>query len=221
MPEEAAPFAAVLDSPESVAAPGSLTAVRGTLDGTDALVITTGIGLVAAASAATWAIVTHAPAALISAGTCGGLASNTEVGDIAVAETSTYGTADATEFGYERGQVPGQPVRFHAATNLVAAARAAAASEATWHIGRILSGDTFVTARTVDEMRSAFPDAVATDMETCAIAQVCTSLDAPFISVRGISDLCGPQAGQEFHIGVDEAANHSRDAVVQLLAQLP
>ena len=215
MAEEAAPFVAALAAAEPVPAPlEGATAQRGALDGREVVVVTTGIGLVAAAAASTWAVVALGARVLVSAGSAGGLSRESRVGDVAVGDSYTYGTADATEFGYERGQVPRQPVRFAASERL---ADAVPAPELR---GRILSGDTFVTARNVAELRGAFADAVATDMESTAIAQVARAAGAEFVSVRGISDLCGPEAGVDFHIGVDEAAARSFAAVRGMLAAL-
>lgn len=229
MDEETAAFDTALSDITPVEVPlDSATAKRGTLSlgedrAVDAVLVTSNIGLVAAASAATWAIGEFSPSAVVSAGTGGGLPADISVGDIAVAESCTYGTADATEFGYERGQVPRQPVRFPSSPELVAAALAGipGSSAGALRVGRILSGDTFVTARNVADTREAFPDAVATDMESCAISQTAGAFGVPFISVRGVSDLCGPSAGQDFHMGVDEAAARSRDAVLAMLAALP
>lgn len=219
MPEEAQPFLdAASDQREIDVDPGIGRMYECVIDGRELRVGITGIGLVAAASAARWAIDRTAPGSIVSAGSCGGLSRESRVGDVAVAVDCSYGTADATEFGYERGQVPGQPLRFPSSPQLVEAVVAAAQPAL---VGRILSGDTFVTARNVGEMRETFPDAVATDMESCAIAQVCTAAGVPFISVRGVSDLCGPEAGVEFHIGVDVAAKRSADAVRAMLAALP
>lgn len=230
MAEESAVFDEFLVDTVAVTSPlSNVTAKRGmlkvgdTVTPVDAIILTSNIGLVAAASAATWAIGEFTPSAVISAGTGGGLPADIEVGDIAIADACTYGTADATEFGYERGQVPRQPVRFLSSPELLAAATTAipTATVGAARVGRILSGDTFVTARNVADMREAFPDAVATDMESCAIAQTSIAFGVPFISVRGISDLCGPAAGQDFHMGVDEASARSRDAVRALLRALP
>ncbi|WP_293699228.1 5'-methylthioadenosine/S-adenosylhomocysteine nucleosidase [uncultured Agrococcus sp.] len=217
---EADPFIELLEGAEHVEAPPEgMRVVRGSLEGRDAMVARTGVGLVAAATAATWAATAFSPTAIISAGTAGGLSRGIDVGDVAVSEAATYGTADATEFGYERGQVPGQPVRFDAAQELLGAAKDA--SEQHWRFGRILSGDTFVTAKNVADTREAFPDAVATDMESCAIAQTASAFGIPWLSVRGISDLCGPEAGQDFHMDAAEAAERSRDVVVAILRALP
>lgn len=216
---EADVFIEQLENPETLTTPlDRLTAVQGTLHGHPVTVIRTGVGLVAAASATTWAALTLNPTSIVSAGTAGGLSCDIEVGHVAVGEAATYGTADATEFGYERGQVPGQPVRFEADAELLGTARSAAGDG--WRFGRILSGDTFVTARNVADTREAFPDAVATDMESCAIAQAASALGIPWLSVRGISDLCGPEAGQDFHMDAREAATRSRDAVVAILGSL-
>jgi len=215
MAEEAAPFVAALEGAEPVDAPlAGVEARRGALDDRPVVIVTTGIGLVAAAAAATWAATALGARILVSAGSAGGLSRESRVGDVAVAESCTYGTADATEFGYERGQVPRQPVRFAASARLVDAVPAPELR------GRILSGDTFVTARNVADMREAFSDAVATDMESTAIAQVAHAVGAEFVSVRGVSDLCGPEAGVDFHIGVDEAAARSFAAVRGMLAAI-
>jgi adenosylhomocysteine nucleosidase len=81
----------------------------------------------------------------------------------------------------------------------------------------MVSGDSFVTAVNVAEVRAAFPAALSTDMESTAIAQVCHSHGVPFVSVRGISDLCGPAADQDFHMAVEEVAARAADVVLDVL----
>ena len=53
---------------------------------------------------------------------------------------------------------------------------------------------------------------------TTALAQVAAGAGVPFVSVRGVSDLCGPEAGQDFHIAVEEAAARSAAVVLALLS---
>lgn len=227
MPEEAAPFVdALTDSSKEPTPFAGLFAWCGTFAEQQVVIATCGIGLASAAAMTAWAVTRWSPELVISGGSCGGLAPQTRVAEVAVADSTSYGTADATEFGYERGQVPQQPLRFPVSERALALARELAAAPergdegARWHIGRVLSGDTFVTARNVADMREAFADAISTDMESSAIAQVCASLETEFISVRGISDLCGPEAGADFHVGVDIAAAASRDAVDAILRGL-
>ena len=86
--------------------------------------------------------------------------------------------------------------------------------------GRIVSSDSFCTEANVGPMRTRFPDAIGTDMETCAMAQVCWSSDVDWISLRAVSDLCGPTADQAFHMDGARAAAHSAQAVRAYLTLL-
>ena len=190
------------------------------------VLVRSGIGLVAAASALATALTRLAPAVVLSAGTAGGLGREVEVGDVCVSTTLAYTDADATAFGYAHGQTPGQPAVFEADAAVLArveavgpaALRGATASSADARIraGQMLAGNSFVTAANAGRARELFPGAVSTDMESTALAQVAASAGVPFASVRGVSDLCGPEAGQDFHIGADEAA--ARSAAVVLAA---
>ena len=190
------------------------------------VLVRSGIGLVAAASALATALTRLAPAVVLSAGTAGGLGREVEVGDVCVSTTLAYTDADATAFGYAHGQTPGQPAVFEADAAVLArveavgpaALRGATASSADARIraGQMLAGNSFVTAANAGRVRELFPGAVSTDMESTALAQVAASAGVPFASVRGVSDLCGPEAGQDFHIGADEAA--ARSAAVVLAA---
>ena len=135
--------------------------------------------------------------------------------------------ADATAFGYAYGQTPGQPAVFEADAALLTrveevgpAALAGAtpsSGSARIRVGRMLAGNSFVTAATAGRVRKLFPRAVSTDMESTALAQVAAGAGVPFVSIRGVSDLCGPRAGQDFHIGVDEAAARSAAVVLAVL----
>ena len=55
-------------------------------------------------------------------------------------------------------------------------------------------------------------------METAAIAQVCFSFGVPYLAVRGVSDLCGPTAGEDFRLAVDDVAALAADVTLDLLA---
>ena len=231
MPEEASPLVGRLEeaSPLEVPFDGGVAAVRGSLQGTDTVVVTTGIGIAAAAAAATWGVLTTAPALIVAAGSCGGLAADVEVGTLVVGETFTYSIADATAFGYAPGQVPGGPERFEAEAAWVDLAEQAARradAQALQGEGRgvrrglMLSGDAFVTAEIAEPMRARFPAAVSADMETTASARTAAVLGIPFVALRAVSDLCGPAAGQQFHLELDLVAEISARAVEELATLL-
>ena len=186
-----------------------------------------GIGLVAAASALATVLAQVRPSAVVSAGTTGGLGRQVEVGDVCASASLAYTDADATAFGYARGQTPGQPETFAGDAALLErleqvgqeALRGATASSgsARLRVGQMLAGNSFVTAANVADTREVFPAALSTDMESTALAQVAAGAGVPFISVRGVSDLCGPEAGQDFHIAAEEAAARSAAVVLALL----
>ena len=190
------------------------------------VLVRSGIGLVAAASALATALTRLAPAVVLSAGTAGGLGREVEVGDVCVSTTLAYTNADATAFGYAHGQTPGQPAVFEADAAVLARVEevgpaalhgaTASSGDARIRAGQMLAGNSFITAANVGRARELFPGAVSTDMESTALAQVAASARIPFASVRGVSDLCGPEAGQDFHIGAHEAA--ARSAAVVLAA---
>lgn len=222
MEQEVAPFDELATVAPVETAAGRLIVV----DGTRLLVVRSGIGLVNAAAALVRALSAVAPGVVVSTGSAGGLAAATEVGDVVVGTTYTYGTADATAFGYERGQVPGMPAAYPGDEALLAAARAAGPDvpvvstgrPGTLRSGQMLSGDSFVTAANVEGVRTGFPEALTTDMETTALAQVAYLYGLPFLSVRGISDLCGPAADQDFHLAVEEVAARAARVVLAVVA---
>ncbi len=214
MDEEAAPFLELtVEAGESfsVGAAEFYPRVLRTDDGErQLLLVRSRIGLVNAATAITTALqLVSAPTVVVSAGTAGGLHTTVNVGDVVVGTEYTYTDADATAFGYVRGQVPGMPEKFLTDPQLLDAARAAVrgfATDGEVRQGQMLAGGSFVTAHNVADTREVFPEGLSTDMETTAIAQVCFSRGVPFIATRAISDLCGPQADQVFHLEVDQVA---------------
>lgn len=187
------------------------------LGGPRVLLVTCGIGLVNAASAATAALQGSGARAVLSAGSAGGMGVDVRVGDVVVAASAVYGAADARVFGYALGQVPGMPARFDADPALLAAVAGVDAGGLTVRTGTILSSDVFVDAERVVPLREAFPDALACDMETTALAHTAHLAGVPFLSVRGVSDLCGPIAGVDFSAHVDDAADRSAVVVLGLL----
>lgn len=224
MQEEADPFLSLPAFPQAPAPtlPGPARAWSLDLDGGELVLVRCGIGLVAAASVLAFALAQVSPEVIVSAGTTGGLGRDVQVGDVCACTNAAYNDVDATVFGYALGQTPGQPAVFSADDALVSRVRevgqsALTAGASRVHLGQMLSGGSFVTAANVGATRERFPQAVSTDMETTAVAQVAHAHQRRFISVRGVSDLCGPEAGQDFHIGAEEAAARAAAVVLAVL----
>lgn len=194
-------------------------------DERDVVVLRSGVGLVNTAVAATHALTAFKPQVLLSAGSAGGLANGLFIGDVIVGTSYSYASADAQAFGYELGQIPGMPLAYEADEALLQAALAAKhtanQTSLTIRAGKILSSDVFVDARNADRIRADFPGALAADMESTALAQVAYLHGVPFLAVRGISDLCGQDAGEDFHFSIEEVARRSAHVLRHVITTLP
>lgn len=246
MQEEAAPFLDALQGGREVALLGDSYSgpsrfVEGCFEGASVLVVTSGIGTTNASVAATAVIESFGPDAVVVAGTTGGLAQQIGAGDLVVADRALYHEANAVDFGYEAGQVPRMPVLYDADPSLVElAARAAgqeerivvrgsgetSAREAGRHpsalgsgvwAGLVGSSNSFVTAPLAAGVRETFPDLLAVDMETAAVAQICWMFGVPWVSLRAVSDLCAPDGASEFRAHAPEAYLTSFEAVRTLV----
>lgn len=223
MDEELAPFVERATRVGEPVVVGNSTQRSATLAGHDVLLVTSGIGLVNASSAAVAAIAaTEGTPVIISAGSAGGLGTEVKVGDVVVGSEYINADADARAFGYVRGQVPQMPASYsprEAELQLLAQGHADAAlfEGSRLHVGLMVSGYSFVTEEKAALLLEAFPASQSTDMESSALAQVAHSYGLPYLSVRGISDLCGPE---EFHTHVDDAADRSAAVVEALLPAL-
>jgi len=236
---EASPFLRIAQNQGAIRRIGTAGFVHLDFDGNDVLLIRSGIGQTNAAAALTAAIVADAAAAsldtpapwsfgpnkfspriVVSAGTAGGLGANVKVGDVVIGTETAYSSANAVAFGYEYGQIPGMPRRYIADEAAVAAAQQVHLEHGTIHAGLLVSQDSFINAPTAYDIRGQFTDVLATDMETTAIAQVAYNFEIPFIAVRGISDLCGPEAGTDHRSNADGAARASAEVVLAMLTAL-
>jgi adenosylhomocysteine nucleosidase len=150
-------------------------------------VVRSGIGKVGAARTATEMILRDKPDCIVNSGCAGGLAPSVNVCDIVLGAQTAYHDVWCGE-GNLRGQVQGLPQRFNADSDLLAAARSLQ-TDNPLHCGLICTGDQFISTVEEDEkIRSLYPDALACDMESAAIAQVCHIYGVPFLSFRIVSD---------------------------------
>ena len=186
----------------------------GQFAGHTVLVITSGVGIANAAAAVARGLTMATPKIVIAGGTAGGLEGGIKVGDVAGAISTIYNDADATVFGYELGQIPRMPVDYHSSQRAIdALAKLGEAQPHTVRTGRIVTGDSFASEKVVARIRAGLPDALAVDMETCGMAQVCWSNGIDWICLRAISDLTGEGADEDFHMNGETAAYHSFEAV--------
>ena len=185
-----------------------------------------GIGLVNAASTTTFLAESLNPSMIISAGTCGGIGSEVQVGDVIIGNSYRYYQVDVTPLGLKPGQVPGFPAAFTPNNELLRLAESAANNldaedSPTVKLGEIISGDEFVSGERAQELLQTFTGAVAVDMESTAIAHVADRMRVPFLSVRAVSDLCGESADEDFKASLGNIPARSTQIVTEILSNLP
>ncbi len=216
----------------------------GRLEGRDVVLVLSRIGKVAAATTAAVLLTRLDVDCIVFTGVAGGLGPRVRVGDIVVAGELLQHDMDASPL-FPRYEVPLYGAARFAAdaalTQAVHAAASAALSEEhreselhdrlaafgihapRVHRGLVLSGDRFVsTAAECGELRAAFPDAQAVEMEGAAVAQVCRDFGVPFAMMRTISDRADDNAHVDFNRFIGEVASHYTAVVASsLVARLP
>lgn len=164
--------------------------VSGKIGKKEVVLMQTGIGKVCAA-AGTVELITHfTPDGILNTGVAGGIDSSLSVMDIVVGKEVVYHDVWCGE-GNEMGQVQDMPARYSGDKKLYQAV-VAAESDVALRGGLICSGDQFITDRqALEKIKKNFPEGLAVDMESGAIAQVCYMYRVPFVSCRVISDTPG------------------------------
>lgn len=169
---------------------GRLTFTEGQLNGRHLVLMESGIGKVNAAVGAVELIRRYSPDALVNTGVAGGIDAALNVMDVVVGTRAAYHDVDCGPES-EHGQVQGLPLYFEADANLARTALSIRC-ETRLHGGLICSGDRFITNRNeLDEIKRTYPEGLAVDMESGALAQVCYLYGVPFLSFRIISDTPG------------------------------
>ena len=169
----------------------------GRLGNNDIVLWQCGIGKVNAAVGTMRLVAAHHPDAIVSTGLAGGIDPLMHVMDVLAATQAVYHDVDCgSGLGCVRGQVQGLPARFDADQHLLDHAIAIGSEIKTptsdLRTGLICTGDQFITDRErQNDIKRHFPDGLACDMESAAIAHTCFLEQVPFLSLRVISDTPG------------------------------
>lgn len=176
-----------------------LTFTVGRIGAHEVVLLQCGIGKVNAAIGATLLIRRFGPQCVVSTGCAGGIDPKLRVMDVVVSRTLAYHDVDCgVGLGCEPGQVQGLPLYFQGDATMVGTALGLKPEGTRIHAGLILTGDQFITRReTLDRIKQQFPDGLAVDMESAAIAQVCYLMGVPFVSFRIVSDTPGADGHQQ------------------------
>ena len=195
--------------------------ITGHLGDNELVLMQCGIGKVNAAAGTADLIHAHHPDCIISTGVAGGIDKCLKVMEVVVSSRIVYHDVWCGE-GNAYGQVQGLPLYFEGNRTLLDCALVLA-SETRIHDGLICTGDKFITDRTeLNEIKKQFPDGLAVDMESGAIAHVCYLNKISFISFRIISDTPGVDHHFEQYLNFwGEMADRSFGVTHAFLSALP
>lgn len=159
----------------------------GTMGKHEVVAMQCGIGKVNAAIGTVTMINHFAPDAIINSGVAGGADKSVNVMDVVVGARVAYHDVWCGP-ECDMGRVQGLPLYYEGAPMLLDRIE----NREDIKKGLICSGDQFIDKmETVLSIKANFPDALAVDMESGAIAQVCCVRKVPFLSMRVISDSPG------------------------------
>jgi adenosylhomocysteine nucleosidase len=159
-------------------------------------------------------------------GAAGRVSEELSIGDVVVATQLVHHDLDASPL-YPRYHVPTLGTARLAADEgvsalaYIAAQRFIAAepgNNSRVVKGLVLSGDQFMNAAQIRDLRQRFPDALAVEMEGAAVAQVCLESATPYAIVRSISDDGNADTFERFL--QSECGRYARGIISQLLTAM-
>ena len=202
-------------------AEGPFSYIEGTIRHNTIILMQCGIGKVNAAAGTVELIRNFNPDCIISTGVAGGIDSCLKIMDVVVSKQIVYHDVWCGE-GNAYGQIQGMPTYFDGNSTLFDCALSLD-TETAIHGGLICTGDKFITNRQeLNAIKENFPEGLAGDMESAAIAQICYLYKIPFISFRIISDTPGADKHFEQYLNFwGEMADRSFRVTETFLKALP
>jgi len=198
---------------------GGIIFHQGNIENHEIILIQSGIGKVQSAITATLLINHFEVSAILNVGSAGAVDPTLGIGDIVVANQTAYFDVDVTGFGYERGQLPSQPLYFNASKYLLVTMQQTIVELGTEaKTGLIVSGDSFINStQKIKNIKNYFPKALAVEMEGAAVAQVAHQFNKGYLVVRVISDTADGHAVRKFDNFIKEAGKKSAQIVLKFL----
>jgi adenosylhomocysteine nucleosidase len=182
----------------------------GTLDGIPVTVCECGVGKVNAAMHTQILIDRFAPDAIIQNGIAGSLSAQVRYGDTVVGSELVY--HDMQDWVVAQFE-PLEPV-YSADARLV---RLAVDAAGQCHVGRIASGDQFISDAATKSDIAARTGALCVEMEGCAVAHTARLNGVPFVVLRAISDMADGSAEVDFAAFQQQAAERAAEITQKLV----
>ena len=180
--------------------------------------VQSGIGKVNAAITATLLIEKFNVKEVIFSGVAGSLDARLKIGDVVIGRDIVQHDVDATAFGYKMGQIPQMKEwAFESDKDLIEKTAKINNINHQILLGRILTGDQFISKKDVKIQLGKDFDALCVDMGSGAVAQVCARLGIKFLIIRSISDSITDDSGMEYRSFVKLAAENSKKILKEII----
>jgi 5'-methylthioadenosine/S-adenosylhomocysteine nucleosidase len=213
MESELEPF---LELPYSIDKIGSKCFYQVKIGKKQAVIVLSGIGKVNASYAATLLIHLYKPKFIISTGVSGGLGA-LNVLDIVVATKTCQHDVDTSALGDALGLVS-TVNKVYFDTDIELSEKFARLLNAKK--GILACGDCFVADKELGEYIITNFDAIACDMESGAIGQICYIENVPYAVIRCISDGAGENAHLSYNEFVRKASKLLASSVIEVIKKL-
>lgn len=209
---------------ESTTTKASMVFYKGTLLGKQVVLVRSGIGKVNAAACTQILADLFQVNYVINTGIAGSLNTAIDIGDIVISSDVLHHDMDATGFGYPLGQIPRMDtLSFKADEHLIKLAEKncqVVNPDIHTHVGRIVSGDQFISDKEVKNRICSNFDGFCTEMEGAAIAQTAYLNNIPFVILRAISDKADDSATEDYPTFEKKAIAHSVNLMKAMLAEI-
>lgn len=189
----------------------------GKISGAEVVVIQTGHGKTAAAIGASVLIERYQVCLIISTGAAGGLQRGVQHGHLVIASELAYHDVNLPPFELENSVSALLPNIFLCDSDFIRVAQQTAKEfkNTIVHVGLMVCGDQFI--QNSRNILKRFPEALAVDTQSAAIAQACFYQGVPYIVIRAISDSANSQAEEDYQASLDRVCVYSCEMTVSVI----
>lgn len=193
----------------------------GKLNKRDIVLVKCGIGKVNAAICTQILIGQLGARSIINTGVAGAIREDLDVLDVIISTEVQQHDFDVTGFGYNLGEIPRMETSIFKADRILIDRAYKAGKNLLENRqvlrGKIVSGDIFVSDLKLKKKLQSKFQAYCTEMEGAAIGHTCFVNDIPFVVIRVMSDKADGSAHSNFNEFVLEAADYSKNIVINML----
>lgn len=223
MDEEVADLKNVMQVEETTTF-ASMTFYKGKIVEKPVVIVRSGIGKVNAAVCAQILVDKFGVDTIINTGVAGSLNVKLDIGDMVISSDALQHDMDTSQLGDPVGQIPRMDVlAFPADEHLVKLAKQVNETvnpDISTYVGRVASGDQFISSSERKEFIVKNFEASCAEMEGAAIAQVAYLNQISYVIIRAISDKADNSAQEDYPVFAKKAIEHSVRLVIGLLAAI-